>query len=90
MTSLYQATFAKTPVRTRTPKGMEIERFYYLDIKLAVSRGTLDEAIVGVPADRIVRTNSSKAGSRPFHKGSRIRARLFPLNQVFDSRNWYS
>jgi uncharacterized protein with ParB-like and HNH nuclease domain len=33
MTSLFQAMFAKDPVRTRTPRGTMVERFYYLDIK---------------------------------------------------------
>ena len=30
ITSLYQSTLADQPVRTRTPRGTEVERFYYL------------------------------------------------------------
>src|SRR5580658_8286809 len=32
MTSLFQAMYCKSPIRTRTQKKLEIERFYYLDM----------------------------------------------------------
>jgi hypothetical protein len=91
MTSLFQATFAKAPVRTKTVRGMLVERFYYLDINKAIASPVdLDEAIVGVPADRIVRTDFGKhvvldvsTREREFEND------LFPLNQVFDSHNWF-
>jgi hypothetical protein len=93
VTSLYQVAYSQTAVRTKTPKGAEIERFYYLDINLALSdAASIDEAIVGVPADRVVRE----------HFGRDIKLDLstrqhefehdhFPLNQVFNNggRDWF-
>jgi len=39
ITSLYQATFSRDPVRTRTQRGTEVQRFYYLDIKKTLGAG---------------------------------------------------
>jgi hypothetical protein len=91
MTSLYQSTYAKAPVRTRTVRGTEVERFYYIDIQRAVSLPTeLEEAVVGVPADRVIRTNFGRdvvldlsTPEKEFEQDH------FPLNQVFDSRDWF-
>lgn len=91
MTSLFQAAFAKAPVRTKTVRGMLVERFYYLDIKKAIaSPVNLDEAIMGVPADRVVRTDFGKQVVLDVSTREReFENDLFPLNQVFDSHNWF-
>jgi len=91
MTSLYQAMYCKLPIRTRTQKKVEIERFYYLDIaKAASDAANIEEAIVGVPADRVVRTNFGRDVvldlSKPEHE---FEHDLFPLNQIFDHTDWY-
>ena len=91
MTSLYQAMYCDRPVRTRTPKGTEIERYYYLDIKEATTGvADIEDAIIGVPADRIQRTNFGRdvvldlsAPEKEFEHD------MFPLHRVFDSRNWF-
>src|SRR5882724_3371307 len=55
ITSLYQVTYSKTPVRTRTDKKVEVDRFYYVDIKQAViSEADTGEAIIGVSGDRTI------------------------------------
>lgn len=91
MTSLYQATFSKNPVRTKTARGTEIERFYYLDIKRAIEGPShFDEAIIGVPADRVVRTNFGKTVTLDLSsREAEFELDMFPLNHVFDSRNWF-
>jgi hypothetical protein len=91
MTSLFQATYAKTPVRTRSSRNTVVDRFYYLDISKAVGVGAqLDEAILGVPADKIVRTNFGKTVTLDVSTQElEFKNDLFPLNQVFDSRNWF-
>lgn len=91
ITSLYQATRSTQPVRTRTPKGTEVERFYFIDIKKAVAGGVdFEEAIIGVPADRVIRRNFGREIvcdlSTP---QGQFEADAFPLNLVFDSRNWF-
>lgn len=91
MTSLFQVTYSPDPVRTRTPRGTEIERYYYLDINKAVGGiAQLDEAIIGVPADKIVRTNFGKTISLDLTtREAEFENDLFPINKVFDSRNWF-
>jgi hypothetical protein len=78
-------------VRTRTLRGVEVERFYYLDMKNAVNGGSdLGEAIIGVPADKIVRTNFGKTVTMDLStREAEFKLDLFPLNHSFDSRDWF-
>ena len=91
ITSLYQSTFADHPVRTRSHRGTEVDRFYYLDIGKALNAGAdIKEAIVGLPADRTMRSNFGRDVTLDL--SSRVRefeAHMFPLNKVFDSRDWF-
>jgi hypothetical protein len=91
ITSLYQATYGKAPVRTLTPRKTEIERYYYLDIKKAVEGAAqFDDSIIGLPADKIIRTNFGRTISLDLStRNAEFELDLFPLNQVFDSRNWF-
>ncbi|MDQ1923592.1 GmrSD restriction endonuclease domain-containing protein [Massilia pseudoviolaceinigra] len=91
MTSLFQATFAKAPVRTKTAQGKLVERLYYIDIKKSIgSLADLEDAIIGVPADRIVRSNFGKTVDLDVStQALEFEQDLFPLNQVFESRNWF-
>jgi hypothetical protein len=70
---------------------MEVERFYYLDINKAVNGGAdIEEAIIGVPADRIVRRNFGREIAFDLSMPEReFEHDTFPLNRVFDSRNWF-
>jgi hypothetical protein len=90
MTSLYQSTFAKAPVRTRTTRNTVVERFYYLDINKAVNGSAdLDDAIIGVPADKIVRSNFGKTIDLDLStQEAEFQQDMFPLNQVFDRSDW--
>ena len=64
MTSLYQVTIRDKVVETVTPKNKKVRRWFYIDIRKAIERSTdREEAIVGVPEDRIVRTDF---GASPF------------------------
>lgn len=91
MTSFYQAMYSKDPVRTLTPRGTEVERYYYLDIKKTVdSTADLEEAILGLPADKIVRTNFGRQITLDLStREAEFEHDMFPLNIVFDSRNWF-
>ena len=61
MTSLFQTTFSKFPVSTKTAKNVEVDRFYYVDIKKAVgTEADIGAAIVGVSADRTIREQFGK------------------------------
>jgi len=62
ITSLCQSTYSDRPVRTRTHRGTEVDRFYYIDIRKALAAGAdIDEAIIGVPADK----GNSRAADAP-------------------------
>jgi hypothetical protein len=91
ITSLYQATFSRKPVRTRNPNGMEVDRFYYLDIKKTVNGGAnIEDAIIGVPGDRIVRQDFGREIVLDLSEPKKeFEHDAFPLNRVFDSRDWF-
>ena len=91
ITSLYQATYADQPVRTRTHRRTEVDRFYYIDIRKALAAGAdIEEAIIGVPADRRIRTNFGRDIALDLSTRDReFEKYMFPLNRVFDSRDWF-
>jgi hypothetical protein len=91
MTSLYQAMYSKDPIRTRTQKKMEVDRFYYLEMEKAASNeANIEDAILGVPADRIIRTNFGREIKLDLSKPEyEFEHDLFPLNHVFDHTDWY-
>src|SRR5579859_6545322 len=58
MTSLYQVTLRGKVVETITPKNKKVKRWFYLDIRKSLDPSVdREEAIIGVPEDRVVRTN---------------------------------
>jgi hypothetical protein len=91
ITSLYQSLFCSEPVRTKIRKNTEIERYYYLDIKAALNNGAdLFDAVVGVPADRIIRTNFGKDVVLDLSSREReFEHDMFPLNIAFNSKQWF-
>jgi hypothetical protein len=90
ITSLYQTSFASNPVRTRTVKNVEVERYYYLDIKKAVAPGEdIEDAIIGVPSDRIIRPNFGNDIELDLSKREyEYEKDVFPLNLIFDANKW--
>src|SRR6267378_731432 len=58
MTSLYQVTIRANVVETVTPKNKKVKRWFYIDIRKALDPSDDREgAIVGMPEDRIKRTD---------------------------------
>ena len=56
MTSLYQVTLRNKVVETVTPKKKKVKRWFYIDIRKAMDPAAdREEAIIGVPEDRMVR-----------------------------------
>ena len=91
MTSLYQATFSSQPVRTRSARGTEVDRYYYFNITDSLKSGAdIEEAIIGVPADRKLRTNFGRDIVLDLStREKEFEEKMFPLNHVFDSRDWF-
>lgn len=61
LTSLFQALCLDVPVETSDARGKPIQRWYYIDIAKAVGPPSeRDEAIVSVPADKVLRTDFNR------------------------------
>ena len=90
MTSLYQVTIRGQVVETVTPKKKKVRRWFYIDIREALD-SSLDreEAIVGVPQDKIVRTDFGREVILDLSSAEREYASLmYPVSQVFDWDKW--
>jgi hypothetical protein len=90
MTSLYQVTLRNQVVETVTPKNKKVKRWFYLDIRKSLDPSLeREEAIVGVPEDRVVRTDFGRETvldlSTPESEYSSL---MFPVTQVFDWDKW--
>ncbi len=91
MTSLFQAMYCKRPIRTKNQKKELVERFYYLDINKACSdSANIEDAIVGVPATRVLRENFGRDVKLDLSSPDlEFENDMFPLNHVFDHTDWY-
>lgn len=87
LTSLFLALKSREPVPTRTEKGQEIKRHYYLDIN-ACTRTDVDreDAVISVPENRIVRSDFGRKVDLDLSSPEReIDTAHFPLDLVFDT-----
>lgn len=90
LTSIYNAMYCQTSVPTRTDKGQEIKRYYYLDIEKCLD-GEVDtvDAILSVPEDRMLKSNFGRTVELDLTTREReFERQLFPLNIVFDTAAW--
>lgn len=87
LTSLYNALYSKKPVRTKTDKGKEIERYYYLDIEKALDPDTDDEEIViSIPATKQVTSDFGRKIEKDLStRQDEFELKMFPLNIILDS-----
>lgn len=86
LTSVYSSLFSEKAVRTRTDKGQEIERFYYIDMVKAVN-STIDrvDSIVSVPKDRKITSDFGRKIELDLSSVSQEYAQnMFPLNIILD------
>jgi hypothetical protein len=86
LTSVYSSLFSEKAVRTKTDKGQEIERFYYIDMVKAVN-STIDrvDSIVSVPKDRKITSDFGRKIELDLSSASQEYAQnMFPLNIILD------
>ena len=90
MTSLYQVTLRGKIVETVTPKKKKVKRWFYVDIRKALDPAVeREEAIVGVPEDRIVRTAFGREVVLDVSSAEReYELLMYPISQVFDWDKW--
>ena len=86
MTSLYQVTLRGHVVETVTPKNKKVKRWFYIDIRKALeATADREEAIVGVPEDRIIRTDFGRELVLDLSSAENEYATLmYPVSKVFD------
>jgi len=89
LTSLFQALISREPVQTRDAKGKRLSRWYYIDMRGALSaNGDREEAIRSVPEDRIVRTFGGEPSLDISTPEKEYEQCMFPASSVFDAAPW--
>lgn len=90
MTSLYQVTLRGKVVETVTPKKKRVKRWFYIDIRKAIDEtADREEAIIGVPEDRMERTDFGREVALDLSTPEKEYAALmYPVSQVFDWDKW--
>lgn len=90
MTSLYQVTLRGKVVETVTPKKKKVKRWFYIDIRKALDNSLdREDAIVGVPEDRIVRTDFGRETVLDLSSiKQEYSSLMYPVSQVFDWDAW--
>lgn len=91
LTSLYQALHSGRPVDTKDPRGKKLTRWYYLDINKALDPDEdREEAVIGVPEDRVVRTFRGEVAGDYSDVQKECAAEMFPLSRVFDAASIFA
>ncbi len=87
LTSMYRTTCSTDPVETKTDKGKDIKRFYYLDIKKCLDDNEdRYDAILPVPEDRRIKTDFDRKIVLDLStKELEYEHEMFPINIIFDS-----
>jgi hypothetical protein len=90
MTSLFQVSLRSKVVETVTPKNKKVKRWFYIDIRKALDlSGDREEAIVGMPEDRVKRTDFGREVELDLSTSEREYAALmYPVTAVFDWDRW--
>ena len=90
MTSLYQVALRGKVVETVTPKKKRVKRWFYIDIRKAIDElADREEAVVGVPEDRMERTDFGREVTLDLSSPEKEYAALmYPVSQVFDWDKW--
>lgn len=90
ITSLYQVTLRGKVVETVTPKNKKVKRWFYIDIRKALDPSIdREEAIMGVPEDRVIHPYFGREVVTDLSTPEREYASLmYPVSQVFDWDRW--
>jgi hypothetical protein len=85
LTALFQSMFSGNPVKTQDSRRNPIARWYYLDIKKALSNnGDREDAVISIPADRKVLNFRGEVSEDYSTAEKECAADRFPLSLVFD------
>ena len=87
LTSIYQSIFSGKAVNTKTEKGKELKRFYYLSMQDCMDE-TADriDAVLSIPEDKMVKANFDRDIVLDLSSTKKeYEHKMFPINIVFDS-----
>lgn len=87
LTSIYSSLYNLNPVHTRTDKGKDIQRYYYIDIEKALDP-SVDrvDAIVSVPETRMITSNFGRDIDLDLSTPDKeYEHKMFPLNIILDT-----
>ncbi|MCI8993789.1 MAG: DUF262 domain-containing protein [Eubacterium sp.] len=87
LTSLYNALYSKNPVHTKTDKGKEIDRYYYLDIEKAIDPDADDEEVViSISSSKQVTSDFGRKIEKDLStRQDEFKQKMFPLNIILNS-----
>lgn len=87
LTSIYQSTYNKAPVKTKTDKGKAIDRYYYLDMKKCLDPiEDRFDAIISVPSDKKIKTNFDRDILLDLSTTEdEFKNKMFPVNLSYNS-----
>lgn len=89
LTSLFLSIQSGRPVRTKDSRGKSIDRWYYVDIRKALNPNEdREEAIFGVPGDRIKRNFRNEPILDLSTRELEFDEHVFPISEVFDDFDW--
>ena len=90
LTSIFNALYNDKPVHTKTDKGKEIDRYYYIDIPKALDpMAENDEIIISVPESRIVTREFGREVLIDLSSPEKeYEQKRMPLNLILDSSKW--
>lgn len=89
LTSLYRSLMSTVAVETKDAKGKPIQRWYYLDMKQAVSNeDDREDAVLSVSADRQVKAFGGEITIDVTTPEKEYASDLFPVNRIFQSAEW--
>ncbi len=90
LTSLTQVLKTPEPVVTRDEKNRQIKRHYYFDIEKVIDgNGSLDETIIAVDENRIIRTNFNRDIVLDLSNPEKeYESFHFPCTQILNSDAW--
>lgn len=87
LTSIYSSLYSSKPVHTRTDKGRDILRYYYIDIEKALDPACdRVEAIISVPETKIITSNFGRDIELDLSTPDKeYENKMFPLNIILDT-----
>ena len=89
LTSLYRALMHQDPVQTQDIRKKPITGWFYIDIEAALKDDeNREDTIKFIPEDKKVKSFRGEIAKDYSNPEQEYQDRLFPLNKVFEYRNW--